>query len=231
MLPGEQPSGRATVVDPLSVRVFVWLGFPLIGAVVVVAIKLAAPWVVSLPWAPMRGPFELIASVPEPWGMIGAVAVGLVGGLVFGVLARKEALSVTVDDDKVVLTRGDESRELDRGAVGAVFLDGEHLVLLGGKTEELARESGDLTADSLATVFRAHGYRWLDSDPTRDQFRRWVPETPDLDPAANALLNARARALRKSKSGDDAKDLRTELARLGVVVKDQDKKQYWRLAK
>nr|WP_281174122.1 hypothetical protein [Amycolatopsis taiwanensis] len=44
-------------------------------------------------------------------------------------------------------------------------------------------------------------------------------------------MNARARALRKSESGDDAKDLRTELARLGVVVKDQDKKQYWRLAK
>ncbi|WP_425388254.1 CysS/YqeB C-terminal domain-containing protein [Amycolatopsis taiwanensis] len=57
------------------------------------------------------------------------------------------------------------------------------------------------------------------------------PRPRTWTPAANALLNARARALRKSESGDDAKDLRTELARLGVVVKDQDKKQYWRLAK
>lgn len=226
----EQQLSPATVVEPAWLRVFVWVGFPLIGAAVVVLLKLIANWVLALPWAPFQGPFKLIAAIPEPWVTIGAVLVGAVGGLVVAGLARKEALSVTFNGDKIVLTRGEEPKEIDGSSVDAVFLDGKELVLLGKKTEELARETNDLAADSLAAAFRAHGYSWLDGDPTKDQFRRWVPETPDLDTAANALLRARAEAITKS-SKDDARDLRAELARLGVVVRDEQKRQYWRLAK
>ena len=41
------------------------------------------------------------------------------------------------------------------------------------------------------------------------------------------LLKARARALDKG-DGDEAVQLRADLARLGVVVRDENKRQYWR---
>ncbi|MFC0098495.1 hypothetical protein ACFFKH_13285 [Micromonospora marina] len=52
---------------------------------------------------------------------------------------------------------------------------------------------------------------------------------PGLPPGADALLRARQRAL---DGGHDAetRELHGELARLGVVVRDEGKRQYWRLA-
>ena len=52
----------------------------------------------------------------------------------------------------------------------------------------------------------------------------------DLPPGANALLKVRAEALRKGDSGD-ADELREELSRLGVVVREEKKRQYWRLTR
>jgi hypothetical protein len=54
-----------------------------------------------------------------------------------------------------------------------------------------------------------------------------VESDPDLPQAADAFLRARARALKDDKT-DDVAELRDELARLGVVVRDEKKKQYWR---
>lgn len=47
--------------DPGWTWIIVWLGFPLAGALVLWALKLAAGWVAGLPWAPLQGPFELAA--------------------------------------------------------------------------------------------------------------------------------------------------------------------------
>ena len=51
--------------------------------------------------------------------------------------------------------------------------------------------------------------------------------SPTLPVGADALLKARARALDKGDSGDAA-ELRSELARLGVVVRDEKKRQFVR---
>jgi cysteinyl-tRNA synthetase len=51
-----------------------------------------------------------------------------------------------------------------------------------------------------------------------------VPGVDGLPPGADALLTAR------EKNSDDADELRAELARLGVVVRDEKGKQYWRPA-
>jgi hypothetical protein len=55
-----------------------------------------------------------------------------------------------------------------------------------------------------------------------------VPGLPELPAAADALLRARAEAL--GKDADDAAQLRTELATLGVVVSDRDGRQHYRLS-
>jgi hypothetical protein len=222
------PRAQTVVTEPRWQRFLVWVGFPLLGLAAGWLLKSVAGWVASLPWVPFQGPFELVASAPEPHASIGALVVGGLAGLVLAILAALDRLTVTVADDQLTLTRGGVTRTVERPLVEAVFLDGKRLVLLGRATEELAREPSDLEADRLGDAFLAHRYPWrADGDPYRDQYQRWVDGVPGLPASADALLRARARALDKG-DGDEAAKLRADLARLGVVVRDEDKRQYWR---
>ena len=58
----------------------------------------------------------------------------------------------------------------------------------------------------------------------------WNASAIGLPAGADALLAIRAKAFTDSKRTADAADLRAELIKLGVVVRDQGGKQYWRLA-
>ncbi|WP_420911227.1 CysS/YqeB C-terminal domain-containing protein [Streptomyces nigrescens] len=53
---------------------------------------------------------------------------------------------------------------------------------------------------------------------------------PGLPQGANALLKARAQLLDKRSSSGDLRELREKLARMGVVVRDEKRRQYWRLS-
>jgi hypothetical protein len=120
------------------------------------------------------------------------------------------------------------SRRVPRASTGAVFLDGKQLVLLGHATDELAREGGDLPdAKRLQAAFLAHGFPWLTADPHQDEYRRWVEDLPELPAGADAIFRARARALDRGDK-EDAEQLRQELGRLGIVVREVGKRQFWR---
>jgi hypothetical protein len=228
--PGAKPGGGATVVaPPPGERALVWVGFPLIGAAAGWLLKSLAEWATSLPWVPFQGPLELVASVPDPQATIGSIALGVAGGLVVAVLAEQDYVRVTVEDDQLTVTRGGSSRRVPRASVAAVFLDGKQLVLLGHATDELAREGGDLPdAERLDAAFRAHGYPWVPGgDPHKGEYRRWVEDLPDLPAGADAVLEARARALDRGDQ-EDAAQLRLELGKLGIVVRDEGKRQFWR---
>ncbi|MFG2023413.1 hypothetical protein [Streptomyces sp. NPDC048825] len=199
------------------------------GAVVGELVRLLAGWLVTLRWAPFKGPAKLLDSVPEPWVTIGAVAVGALLGLFAAFVLLHESLSVRVSDRRVVLTIRDESEEFARDKIRLVFPDGKQIVLLGHHSEELAREDCGLDKRRLADAFTEHGYTWADADPHLAEFRRWVPGTPGLPEGVNALFKAREKALKKQGDAEDARELRKELAKLGVVVRDKDKRQYWRL--
>lgn len=209
----------------------VWIvpAFAAIGAVVGWLVKLLANWLVTLRWAPMKGPAELLNSIPEPWLTVLGVTAGVVLGAFVAFIALHEALTVRLTDTRVTLTIRDESRELCRADIGPVFLDGKFLVLLGRHSEELAREPCDLDAGELAAAFTAHGYTWAAEDPYKADFRLWVPDTPGLPVGANALMSARATAMRKTGTTEDVRALRGELNRLGLAVRDERKRQYWRL--
>lgn len=230
MEPGAKPGGGATVVaPPPAERALVWVGFPLIGAAAGWLLKSLAEWATSLPWVPFQGPLELVASVPDPQATIGSLALGVAGGLVVAVLAEQDYVRVTVEDDQLTVTRGRSSRRVPRASVEAVFLDGKQLVLLGHETDELVREGGDLPdAERLQAAFRAHGYPWVPGgDPHKDEYRRWVEDLPDLPAGADAVLKARARALDRGDK-EDAAQLRLELGKLGLVVRNEGKRQFWR---
>ena len=227
-------SNETTVTEPVWARALMWSVFPLLGAGAGWLLKAIAGWVVSLPWAPLQGPFklveELVASFGEPQATIGALSLGAVAGVVLAFIAEQERLIVSVSDSRVRVARGEFSQEIERPSVKAIFVDRAQLVLLGRLGEELVRETYDLDTDRLRAAFVGHGYPWLSGgDPYKDEYRLWVENTPDLPAGADALLKARARALERGDNGkEDAAALHAELARLGVVVREENKRQRWR---
>ncbi|MFC9604744.1 hypothetical protein ACFTTN_14945 [Streptomyces niveus] len=217
--------------DATELRQGLWIvpAFAAIGAVVGWLVKLLANWLVTLRWAPMKGPAELLNSIPEPWLTVLGVTAGVLLGVFVAFIALHEALAVRLTDTQVTLTIRDASQELSHADIGRVFLDGKFLVLLGHHAEEMAREPCDLAAAELAAAFTAHGYTWAAEDPYKADFRLWVPDTPGLPVGANALMSARATAMRKTGTEEDVRALRGELNRLGLAVRDEKKRQYWRL--
>ncbi|MGI5213753.1 YqeB family protein [Plantactinospora sp. CA-290183] len=205
----------------------VWLLFPLIGAAAGGLLRWSVEWLDWVRWKPVRGVVRLVESFDEPWATAGALLLGALAGLAVAVIAAVERLTVTIGDDGVRLARSGTGRYVERRRIEAVFVDGRQLVLLGAGTAELARESSDLPAQRLREAFLTHGYPCLaGGDPHRDEFRRWVEGAHGLPPGAEPL-RARQRALEKDQKADVA-ELRAELARLGVVVRDERKRQYWR---
>lgn len=203
-----------------------WTVPPSLGAVAGLLVKLL---IVSGPeWLPLPGWVRMVERIAEPWLTGGAVVAGLAAGLAFSLAAHNERVTIRVSPLRVSLARGDqEPTELSRAALSAVFFDRKELVLLGRDGEELARRECDLDREPVAAAFRRHGYPWCDEDPYADAYRRWVPGLPELPPGADALLRAREKAL---KDGDrkEAAQLRQELTRLGLIVRDQEKRQFWR---
>ncbi|MET8826892.1 hypothetical protein ABZX40_04575 [Streptomyces sp. NPDC004610] len=197
------------------------------GAVGGWLITLLADWLTTLRWAPLKSPAELLTSIPEPGLTLGAIAVGAALGLLVGVIGLHESLTVHISRSRVTFNIRETTDTFTRDRIGMAVRDGKHLVLLAPNGMEIAREHSGLRWQQVADTFTAHGYTWADTDPYRDAFRRWVPGTPGLPAGADALLVARA-ATRKSDDTKDARELRLELLRLGVVVRDDGKRQYWR---
>ncbi|KAA5831177.1 hypothetical protein ABT337_00250 [Saccharopolyspora hirsuta] len=218
-------SAPTTVVEHALLRRGTWIIFPLLGALVVLLLRLVSGWVAGLSWAPFQGVFELAASVPDPWGTIGAIAIGALIGFGFAGLFAQERLAVTVDAERITLAVGTSEQHLDRDDVDAVFVDGKDFVVLDGAGAELARRRSELDRKELRKAFTAHRYPWRDGDP--HEYRLWSGEDSELPLRINALMADRERALRK-RDHKEAALLRAELAERGIVVRDAKQRQYWR---
>ncbi|MFC5924675.1 hypothetical protein [Micromonospora vulcania] len=208
--------------------VVLWGGFPLLGAGAGWLVATATSWLAGLPWVPFSNLIEWLDGLPEPQATAGTIAVGVLAGLVVAGIGTAERLVVTVDATQVRLRREGKDQNVDRIPTRVVFVDHGHLVLLDSDGAELAREKSDLPAAELAAAFRTHGWPWADEDPHRSAYRLWVPDLPGLPAGADALLRVRERAIRRNR-GEDARELRRELGRIGVVLRDEGKRQYWRL--
>jgi hypothetical protein len=226
----EQLDAPTTLARPVWAWTALYIAAAALMAGLGLLVKVLANRLAGLEWAPMRGPARLLVSIPEPWLTAGLVALGAVAGLGLIFSDFLEQVSVGVSDERVVLKRPGHVQEIARDRVGPVFRDRGDLVLLGPGGEEIAREKCDLGVRRLAAAFTGHGYAWTDSDPYLDDFRLWVPKTPGLSEHANSLLKVRAEAKEGSGSAEVVKELRRELARIGIVVRDKGKQQYWRRA-
>jgi hypothetical protein len=221
---------RTIVADPPWTRPAFLVVLPAVGAALGWGLTLVAEWITGLSWFPFQGLFELFTDLPATVQLVVAPALGLIVGLLLALWAVHEMLTVTVGSARLEVGRGDYASGADRADVAAVFVQDKHLIVLGHRRQELAHVEFDLDRDKLAAALRRHGYTWLpDGDPYAADFHRWVPGADGLPKGANAVLKAREQALEKSKA-DDLRELRDELAALGVVVHDKAKKQYWRLS-
>ncbi|MFV2102885.1 hypothetical protein [Micromonospora sp. LOL_024] len=221
--------GAPTVVDGGATELLVlWGGIPLVGGTAGGLLAAGSGWVTGLPWTPMQGLFRLVDGMPDGYALAGGVAVGVLVGLVIAAIGNAERVRVTVSGHQAQLRLGSAEREFGRRDTGAVFVDGKDLVLLGTDDGELVRQRGDVAVERLADAFREHGWPWVDADPHQTAYRRWVPGLPGLPAGADALVRARQNALEHDR-GDEARELRAELARYGVVVRDDGKRQHFRL--
>ncbi|GIF76309.1 YqeB family protein [Asanoa siamensis] len=220
-----------TVVDDPAARVLYWVLFPVLGAGLGWVVQWIAGWVAGLPVAPMKGVFRAIDEAPDPQAALVALGAGFLLGLVVTFLAIADMLVVRVGSGEVTLTRGGnkaKERRMSRGDITGVFFDRKELVVLGRESRELAREKTDLSKKDVEAAFTAKGYPWLAAgDPHRDEFRMWTRLDDDLPGVAHGLLIDRATAIEKGR-GEEAAELREQLLKLGVVVRDEKKKQYWR---
>ncbi|WP_432944998.1 YqeB family protein [Kribbella sp. CA-253562] len=221
---------RTVVGHSATDKVLLYGGLPLVGGLLGYFLPRIADWAVDQRWVPWKWLFELVSDWDMWWAKVILVAAGLVAGLLLGAIAMDDSLRITVTNHDVELLKNEKTTVVARDEVAAVFLDGKELVIQDRDSAELVREKHDqLKGDTakIGAAFRAHGYPWSDDgDPYADRFRRWVEDDPELPPAVNAVLRARA----KASEAADLRELRTEIAKLGYVVRDSDKKQYWRAA-
>ena len=212
-----------TVPTPWWTRTLVWLGLPAAGAGLMLLIVAVA----GQRWLP--GPFALVRKLPDPIAGYALPALGAVIGLVLAALVDRESLTVRLSGAEVRLSRPGHHRVVPRADVAVAFPDRDQLVLLGRTGRVLAREPSHLSATRLRAAFAAHGIAWADQDPYLAAYRRWVPGLPDLPATAEPILVARQKAL-SAGDDDEVRELGEELSRLGIVVRDERKKQYWRRA-
>jgi hypothetical protein len=227
-------STRTVIGHSAADKLLLYGGLPLLGLVLGFFLPWIAEWSTRQKWVPFQGPLAIIAKWDSWWVVAICLALGLVAGVVLAAMALEDTLKTTVSNTEVEFLKNQRTTRVPRDKVALAFLDGKEIVLQDSRSAELAREKHDeLGAAARAKIqaaFRTHGYPWSEAgDPHDGEFRRWVEDDPELSPAANAVLKARSKAFGQGDKGKaDLRELRQELGKLGHVVRDRDKKQYWR---
>lgn len=203
---------------------------PILGAVLGWFVPTIAGWLVKVPFIPFEGPLEWIATLEGNWIPIIGMVVGVIAGIIFTLYAFHETLKITITDSEVKLEMKEKVETIKQKDITAIFIEEKHLTLLGVHGAELYRELTDSKKDLVEDAFKYHGYPWVDKDPFENSYLRWVAEHPDFPSHVNTLLSARERALENDEP-EEAEILRKDLADLGVVIRDKDKRQYVRRIK
>lgn len=225
-----------TMMRDDATRISVSWVIPAVVAVVCIlagiGLGFAAPpfcrWAVdTLPSVP--GPVELLAELTTAWSLPILTILGIVGGVALAMITLGESLTVTVDSDGVLLEQNDDGLFVPRSKVAEAHLDDKDLVLTDITGRELARRgTGDLDKDAVGRAFTEHGYCWTEKSLHGGEFSRWVDGDPALDDEAHDLLRERRHALSR-KETNTAEELRNKLQTRGIIVRDRDKRQEYRL--
>lgn len=205
--------------------------FALIGAVVGLVLALLVGPVVS--WMLERfdsAPVILRLIDLTPWSMPVLIVLGAVAGWIVFSIWNSEVGRVVVDEKQVRIAAEKTSAVYRRDEIAEIFLDKDELVLVDYQARELSRSTSEAgLARKLEAAFTTFDYPWAGAgDPWNDAFVEWVDHSPELDQDIHVLLRRRQRALDDGRRGEAA-DLRDALTNRGVVVRDRNNRQQYRL--
>lgn len=222
-------SESSTLRMPAAVSAVLISGGGVIGACLGFGVKPLVRWILDL-MGSAPGPLRLAAAMPTAWAVPVLAVLGVVGGVVLAATARRGALELHVTAEGVTLTQRGIADYVPRESVTAVFLDRGDLVLVNAETRVLARRKAtDLRKSRVREAFEDFGYPWSGtSDPHEQEYSPWVDGAPGLDERAHGLLRTRARALADERRGAVA-DATDELQAIGVVPRDRDGRQQYRV--
>ncbi|WP_293697687.1 hypothetical protein [uncultured Agrococcus sp.] len=176
------------------------------------------------------GLLRLAGSLPLVWAIPVLTIAGLIVGFWLAAQWQEEVGVVTVGPESVTLFRSGTGSLLRAERISGAFTDGKDLIIVDADGNELLRSKTDtVLATRLQSAFEQHDYRWQGTvDPRDEQFIAWIDGDGSLDAEAHGLLRARQRALADKRAGA-AEGFRDELAATGIVVRDRDGGQQYRL--
>ncbi|GLW31591.1 hypothetical protein Areg01_45310 [Actinoplanes regularis] len=205
-------------------RVLVTCGPAVCGLLLTAALPAAARWLldlhIGLPFGPV---FRVLSRIDSPWELAIQAAILVVVGLCVTASLYEHLTPVTVGPDQL---RAGPVR-LSRAEIAAVYLDGDTLVVLDRESRQAVRCIPRARRRLVAGTFHELGYPWQDTDPFAHLYQPWPAASGVLPDAADAVLSARAVALRK-KAAREATELRATLEKLGYSVRDDRDRQLWR---
>ncbi|SDS11965.1 YqeB family protein [Actinoplanes derwentensis] len=208
-------------------RVLVTVGPAAVGIALAVLLPILARWLVDVGFPVLGVVWRVLAAVDDWW----KVAIQAAILAVLGVLASVEILGrstrVTVAPTGVRLETGDSVVTVPRAEIDFVFLERGSLIILDGESRQMFHGEPQADAGPLEKTFLAYGYPWRADDPFTDLYQPWVPYSGELPVAVEAVLSARAMAVRK-KAGKEAAELRGSLEKLGYAIRDDGDRQHWR---
>lgn len=171
---------------------------------------------------------EKIQSFTGDWSSVLLSVIGLLCGLFLVHWLMEQNISIKMTDATVTVQNKLLNMEILRKDIQHVFLDNGELVIVGFSGHELLREPHDTSKHKIEQAFNKHGYPWRsEGDPYKDHYQLWFEDSPDLLIPENALMKAREKAI-ENDDEEAMRDLKSELAKLNIVVRDEDGLQYWR---
>nr|WP_257347057.1 hypothetical protein [Pseudalkalibacillus decolorationis] len=172
----------------------------------------------------------LIASFNSLWVSIVATVIGIIVGVLLTFIIFDESLEVAISYKNLHLKLRDKIDIIEKKDISAIYMENKQLIIFGQSSDELDREVIETKEDTVPEAFNHYQYPWNEKDPFDSQYQRWVLGHPDFPENINALLYAREHALKENKK-KNTKYLREDLAKLGVIIRNERNGQYARLAK
>jgi len=203
---------------------------PVMGALLGWFIPVIADWAISIPFIPFEGLLEWVAALESQWVSVIAAVLGMLAGIFFVFYAFSKTLKITITDEKVTLNFKEKENHIHKKDISAIYMEGKDLIFLGSKGNELYRGQPESKKEVISQAFQQHWYPWENKDPFENQYQRWVTDHPEFSSHINTLLSAREKAL-KNEETEEAKVLRKNLAEAGLVIRDEDKRQYVRMVR
>ncbi|GAA1634513.1 YqeB family protein [Actinoplanes couchii] len=208
-------------------RALVMIGPAALGVLLAVLLPILGRWLSGVGFPLLGVVWRVLAAVDDWWKVAVQAAIFAVVGALVSVEILRRSTRVTVDADGVRLQTGDRQVTVPRVEIDFVFMERKSLIILDRESRQMFHGEPQADPVPLEKTFLEYGYPWRDDDPFTDLYRPWAPDSGELPVAVEAVLSARALAVRK-KAHKEAAELRGSLEKLGYAIRDDGDRQLWR---